>query len=62
VVDQLIFMPDYPATAKEAWSLSRYSQTVNCHYEVYQVKENEDGSAPADLSTAEPVQTEDEGE
>jgi hypothetical protein len=35
IVDLLINMPDYPASDKEAWGLSRYSQNVNCHYEIY---------------------------
>ena len=55
-------MPDYPATQKEAWALSKYSRNIDCHYEIYQVKENEEGVAPADLGQAEEVEADEDSE
>lgn len=57
VVDMLIMLVDYPTTKKEYLALSEYGQNVNCFYQIYQVQENTDGTAPLDLKTAKEVRT-----
>jgi hypothetical protein len=54
-VDGLIYLPDYPSSRSEHLALSSYGQNVNCFFEVFQVQENPDGTAPADLKTAKEV-------
>ena len=62
LVDQLIHMPDYPTTGAEALALSQYGTNVSCYFEIYQVQENMDGTAPNDLKTAREVSKSEEEE
>ena len=63
ILDALIYLPDYPSSQKEFLAFSKYGHTVNCHFEVYQVMENVDGTAPVDLKAAKEVSvSEEEGE
>ena len=56
-------MVDYPSTKEEAYGLSMFGKNINCYYEVYQVQENPDGTAPGDLKEASQVNpSEDESE
>ena len=36
-------------------AFSEYGYAVNCYYEIYQVQENADGTAPSDLKSAKEV-------
>jgi hypothetical protein len=51
-VDVLFNLPDYPTTGAEALAFSQYGQAIDCFFEIYQVKETMDGTAPVDLKTA----------
>ena len=63
IVDQMIMLVDYPTTQKEYLALSEYGQNINCFFNIYQVQENTDGTAPIDLKTAKQVSsTQDEAE
>ena len=53
-------MPDYPTTRAECLALSQYGQAVNCIFDIYQVKENMDGTAPTDLTQVDEVQVSEE--
>ena len=57
IVDVLFHLPDYPSTAAEALAFSQYGQTVNCIFDIYQIQENLDGTAPVDLKAAKEVPT-----
>ncbi len=48
-------MPDYPITPTEFLTFSQYGYTINCLFEIFQVQESLDGSAPTDLKTAKEV-------
>jgi hypothetical protein len=50
IVDGLIMLPDYPTTRQEALAFSQYGQTIQCLFDVYQIKETLDGSQPPDIS------------
>ena len=63
ILDALVYMPDYPCTQKEILAFSQYGHSVNCFFEIYQVQENVDGTAPVDLKAAKEVAvSEEEGE
>ena len=62
ILDALIYLPDYPTTQKEFLAFSKYGHTVNCHFEIYQVMENVDGTAPVDLKAAKDVSVSEEPE
>lgn len=62
VVDAMISIVDYPSTAKEALAFSQYGHTVNCFFEIYQVQENVDGTAPPDLKQCKEVPLSEEEE
>lgn len=63
ILDALVYMPDYPVTQKEILAFSEYGHSVNCFFEIYQVQENVDGTAPVDLKAAKEVAvSEEEGE
>jgi len=63
LVDALVNLPDYPSTQQEALAFSQYGHSVNCFFEIYQVQENLDGTAPIDLKLAKEVPvSEEEGE
>jgi hypothetical protein len=55
-------MPDYPSSGAEALALSQYGANVSCYFEIYQVQENLDGTAPNDLKTAREVSKSEEEE
>lgn len=57
IVDVLFNLPDYPTTAAEALAFSQYGQAIDCFFEIYQVQENMDGTAPVDLKVAKEVAT-----
>ena len=57
LVDVLFNLPDFPTTAAEALAFSQYGQAINCFFEIYQVQENMDGTAPVDLKAAKEVPT-----
>jgi hypothetical protein len=63
LVDALVHLPDYPSTQQEALAFSQYGHSINCFFEIYQVQENLDGTAPIDLKLAKEVPvSEEEGE
>lgn len=50
-----MWLQDYPSTAAEALALSSYGYSLNVQFEIYQVQENTDGTAPTDLKAAKEV-------
>ena len=63
LVDALVHLPDYPSTQQEALAFSQYGYSINCFFDIYQVQENLDGTAPVDLKLAKEVPlSEEEGE
>lgn len=55
LVDVLVHLPDYPSTKEEALAFSQYGHSISCFFEIYQVQENIDGTAPIDLKLAKEV-------
>lgn len=51
----MLYLPDYPKTKAEALAFSQYGCNINCIFEIFEVKENIDGTAPSDLRTAKEV-------
>lgn len=54
-MDVLFNLPDYPTTGAEALAFSQYGQSIDCFFEIYQVKETMEGNAPIDLKAAQEV-------
>jgi len=60
LVDALVSLPDYPSTQQEHLAFSQYGHSINCFFEIYQVQENLDGTAPIDLKLAKDTQVSEE--